>query len=168
MKKSALPIIIFIFIIQSIHARNNRFLYRENGISVYSLPALQQLCSNKVQHHIAGVDTVGHAVLDSILAINLAGYLNKPVDSLLNALPVSNNIKRVLDGGRTYHAERLLINYSNKYIVYIIVRNFQHMNKFDISRQWNIAQFKQELINWIVVYDAETCIYGCNTANSWD
>jgi hypothetical protein len=87
MKKSALPIIILIFIIQSIHARNNRFLYREMERPVYSLPALQQLCSNKAQHHISGVDTVGHAVLDSILATNLAGYLNKPVDSLLNVLP---------------------------------------------------------------------------------
>ena len=168
MKKSALPIIIFIFMTHSIHARNNRFSYREIERPVYSLPALQQFCSNKAQHHISGVDTARHAVLDSILAINLAGYLNKPVDSLLNALPVSTNIKTVLDGGRTYHAERLMINYSNKYIVYIIVRNFQHMNKFDINRQWNIAQFKQELISWVVVYDVETCIYGCNTANSWD
>src|SRR6185503_5188811 len=95
--------------------------------------------------------TADTTILDSILLLNLAGFIGHSVDSLLQKLPASYHTIKISSASNPYLADRLRVNYNDQYVVKIIVKNFQHMDRYDANRQWNITQFKLENIAWIFV-----------------
>ena len=101
------------------------------------------------------------SVLDSLLVINYDSYINQPVDSLLEVLPVNRSATMIISGSRAHIAESLLLEYEDRYVVKIYVRDYQHMNPIDYKRKWDVYLFRKELITHIIVKKDNECMIRC-------
>jgi hypothetical protein len=91
--------------------------------------------------------------LSYILSLDLSYYRNKPVDTILNALP-TNYSERVIHGmGNLKIARVLSVRYPGNIRVLIFVKDFSHMNPRNENCQWDINLFKQENVECIEVWN---------------
>jgi uncharacterized membrane protein len=114
--------------------------------------------ANKVEgpRLIKFVNTVNFlqdTTLSYILSLDLSYYRNKPVDTILNALP-TNYSERVIHGmGNLKIARVLSVRYPGNIRVLIFVKDFSHMNPRNENCQWDINLFKQENVECIEVWN---------------
>lgn len=98
--------------------------------------------------------------LTSLLAINESAFINKPLDSIISALP-SGYQKMVIYGTRRT-ARKLTIKYPNEVWIELHVRQFSHMNPVDQNKVWNTSQMRQENLFRTVIYQNNRCYRNCN------
>lgn len=107
-------------------------------------------------------------VIPQILALPLASYIGKPVDSLLTALPQSFD-SRNFRPARLGYAKGIFISYgtsgSNLCLVEIYWDTIQHLPvpNYNPVGDWDIGLAKLETISYIKVIKNNTvCLYGCD------
>jgi len=72
-------------------------------------------------------------------------YLNKPIDSLLSAVPLFVSSQLKIYGELTTNKARVLeLTYPNQVRLYVYTKNFQFMNPVDPSRIWDVTLFRKE------------------------
>lgn len=87
-------------------------------------------------------------VFTQLSQINLANYVEKPVDSILSLLPpgyTSGFVGYITSNKVKY----FFAKYSDGTKLVIYVKDYQFMNPIDPNRVWNIDQFKHEAV-WYV------------------
>ena len=80
-------------------------------------------------------------------------YLNKPIDSLLSAIPIFLPSQLKIYGYADCHkASRLAVTYPNQVVLLVRPKNFQFMNSVDTNRVWDINLFKKETAWFIELF----------------
>jgi hypothetical protein len=120
--------------------------------------------------HDIGLTTNANSRPDTIPSIisnmNFAYYHSKPVDSLLNHLPVGIVDMKIRGWHNLRRADVLYVNYPNNVFVAIHVKDFVFMNPNGSGNNpphinWDINLFKKEKINYVVAFNGSQCINGC-------
>jgi hypothetical protein len=93
--------------------------------------------------------TVTDPVYDSLAQLDLFHYVNKPVDSLLQAIPVSYNYFKIIGHVSNYKAYYLAISYPGGSKLHIRVTKYQYMNPVDINRIWDINLYRKENLGYV-------------------
>lgn len=113
-------------------------------------------------------------VLPQIMALPLASYIGKPVDSLLSVLPIPYTDRDFIPA-RAGYCRGLYQVYGdhevNTVTVQIFVDHFQHMpfpNRTKTTN-WSMTLAKLEIISYIRVVKSNTiCLFGCNNPKYYD
>ena len=99
------------------------------------------------------------SILNQLLNINTAYYLNKPLDSIIAILP-SGYIEMKVFGIRNT-ARKLNILYPNRVWIELHVRQFSYMSPVDHNRVWNTTLMRKENLDKIAIYKGVNCYAGC-------
>lgn len=85
--------------------------------------------------------------------LNFEYYLNKPIDSLLIAIPpfVSSQLK-VFGYADNFKARCLAVIYPNQLVLKIRTKKFQFMNPIDPNQIWDVSLFKKETAWFIELF----------------
>lgn len=95
---------------------------------------------------------------DSLLAINYSYYLNKPIDSLLQALPQSYDSVYTRAGSSTFVGATVIINYGDTHpTVYIYPGSHYYYTPLNSDHlpphiAWPLNQVRKETVWKIVVW----------------
>ena len=77
-------------------------------------------------------------------------YLNKPIDSLLAAIPSFQPSQTKIYGALTdNNAKKLVITYPNQVELVVRPKRFQYMNPIDPARVWDFSLFRKETA-WVI------------------
>jgi len=125
--------------------------------------------AGKSEYGNIGLESTGDTtVIPQILALPLASYIGKPVDSLLSILPQSFDRKSFLPA-RLGYMKGIYLSYgtheSNICHVEIFWDTIQHLPvpNYNPSAGWDMSLAKLETISYIKVIKNNTiCIYGCH------
>ncbi len=108
--------------------------------------------------------------LPQVLALPLASYVGKPVDSLLLVLPSVYTKRGFMPVGVGY-TKGIYQSYFggefNNFYVEIYIDFFQYLpipNRTS-TINWNMNLAKQETISFIKVVKNNVCVYGCGNPN---
>lgn len=113
---------------------------------------------------IIGTGLSAQTTLESKLTnLNLASFINKPIDSLLAKIPVGYSQMIVTSGCNVFLAGGIAIGYPSEYDIDIRAYDFQHVTRRNISRvpsaqAWPIHLMRKEKIASIVIYKNWTVI----------
>ena len=99
------------------------------------------------------------STLNQLLSINEAQFLNRPLDSLIAALPVGYIEMKVYGIRNT--ARKLNILYPNRVWIELEVRQFAYMNPIDTNRVWDITLMRRENLYKRAIYKGKNCYAGC-------
>jgi len=99
------------------------------------------------------------STLNQLLSINEAQFLNRPLDSLIAALPVGYIEMKVYGIRNT--ARKLNILYPNRVWIELEVRQFAYMNPVDTNRVWDITLMRRENLYKRAIYKGKNCYAGC-------
>ena len=108
-------------------------------------------------------DTAAYPIA-SISSVNLPFYYNKPINiflaDLADAYP--GYILGKVYGNQIRWGKKINVYYGNDITFIIVVKNFQFMNPFNLTGNFDINLFRQENINKIELRNIGDCIHGCN------
>lgn len=105
-------------------------------------------------------------VVQMLGAMNFSQYHNQPVDTLLSHLPHGSIQMKIMGWHNLRTADVLYVSYPNNVFVAIFVTNFRFMNPNGSgnnppNRDWDISLFRKEDIGYVVAYNDNQCINGC-------
>lgn len=114
-------------------------------------------------------------VLPQIMALPLASFIGKPVDSLLSVLPIPYGDRDFIPARAGYcrglYQAYEIFDEVNTVTVEIFVDHFQHMpfpNRTQTTN-WSMDLAKLEIISYIRVVKSNTiCVFGCNNPKYYD
>lgn len=113
---------------------------------------------------VVSFEVSAQTTLESQLTnLNLASFINKPIDSLLAKIPVGYSQMIVTSGCNVFLAGGIAIGYPSEYDIDIRAYDFQHVTRRNISRvpsaqAWPIHLMRKEKIASIVIYKNWTVI----------
>lgn len=92
--------------------------------------------------------------------IDLHYYYGKPVDSFILVIPkVADSIK-ILPQTKIQYASYLQLEFDSSFFVRIYVKDFQQMNPFSTTGNWNVNLFRMENVYRISIYRNQDCYRG--------
>ena len=106
-------------------------------------------------------DKTSKAIKDSIIGVDFATYVGKPIDSLMAVLPKRYERKYVSSGSSAIVGEYLFVVYSPTLLVIIRKSTKNFMPVIDDNRKWNVSLFQKENFRCAIAYDTNECINGC-------
>ncbi|MBC7534081.1 MAG: hypothetical protein H7258_00120 [Ferruginibacter sp.] len=110
------------------------------------------------------IDTAAYPIAN-ISSINLPFYYNKPINTFLADLTNSYPgyiLSSIYANDNLRMGTRVNVYYSNHMGFVLIVKNFQYMNPFSLTGNFDVNLFRQENINKIELRNIGDCIHGCN------
>ncbi len=99
------------------------------------------------------------STVNALLAINESQFVNKPLDSIIAALPPGYIQMKIVGIRKT--ARHLRVMYPNRVWIDLHVRQFNYMNPVDASEIWNVTLMRKENLNHRVIYKGVKCYAGC-------
>ena len=109
--------------------------------------------------------TVNNPIVLQLQSLDLGQFTGHKVDSLVSLLPCGQTGTQILGSITMKRAGYLVVRYATRTYVLIGVTSFTHMNPNysptgNPRQNWNINQFKQEIISFAIAFNGE-CINGC-------
>ena len=109
------------------------------------------------------IDTAAYPIAN-ISSINLPFYYNKPINTFLADLADAypGYVLGRIYGNEIRRGTMINVYYGNSIAFVIVVKNFQYINSFSPTGNFDINLFRQENINKIELRNIGDCIHGCN------
>ena len=109
------------------------------------------------------IDTAVYPIAN-ISSINLPFYYNKPINIFLADLADAYPgciLSSIYANDNLRMGTRVNVYYSNHMGFVLIVKNFQYMNSFSPTGNFDINLFRKENIHRIELWNVEDCVHGC-------
>ncbi len=95
-------------------------------------------------------------IINYLRNLNLNLYINKPIDSLLAAIPFAVQ-RYVFLNSKKCEIRDTYITYSDKIQIGVWAKSYQFINPVDCSRRYNSTLFTKELLAYVIIeYDHKT------------
>jgi hypothetical protein len=107
------------------------------------------------------VKAKSQSLQDTLLSINANYYLDKPIDSLLNVLPMSYDSIYTRAGSSTFVGAKIVLDYSSRNL-WVYIYPYTHVFYTPLNREhtlphiaWPLNQVRKEKIGRIIIWSMD-------------